>query len=104
MGTDKKYSNHLVTEYKFRLNTYKMAARRFFVGGNWKMNCDINKANSILEFLNAGDMSLETEVVVSPPSLYVPYIKQNLKAENVTVAVQNCHTATSGAFTGEISA
>eukprot|EP00111_Clytia_hemisphaerica_P007758 TCONS_00022537-protein len=81
-----------------------MASRRFFVGGNWKMNCDVNKANSILEFLNSGEMSKDTEVVVSPPSLYVSYIKQNLKADNVTVAVQNCHTATSGAFTGEISA
>lgn len=81
-----------------------MAARRFFVGGNWKMNCDINKANSILEFLNAGNMSTETEVVVSPPALYVQYVKQNLKASNVQVAVQNCHTNASGAFTGEISA
>jgi len=81
-----------------------MAARRFFVGGNWKMNCDVNKANSILEFLNADKMSSETEVVVSPPALYVQYVKEKLKASNVQVAVQNCHTNASGAFTGEISA
>ena len=81
-----------------------MAARKFFVGGNWKMNCDMEKANSILGILNAGELNPETEVVVSPPALYVPYVKQNIKASNVTVAVQNCHTNTSGAFTGEISA
>lgn len=68
------------------------------------MNCDINKANSILEFLNAGQMNKDTEIVVAPPSLYVSYIKQNLKGDNVQVALQNCHTNTSGAFTGEVSA
>lgn len=68
------------------------------------MNCDIEKANSILSFLNGGELNSETEVVVSPPALYVRYVKQNLKASNVQVAVQNCHTNTSGAFTGEVSA
>lgn len=67
------------------------------------MNCDINKANSILEFLNAGQLSQETEVVIAPPSLYASYVKQNLKA-NVQVALQNCHTHASGAYTGEVSA
>lgn len=80
-----------------------MAARRFFVGGNWKMNGDKLKINSILEFLNAGEMNSDTDVVVAPPSLYVAHVKDGLKS-NVKVALQNCHSLTSGAYTGEVSA
>jgi len=68
------------------------------------MNCDINKATAILEFLNTDQMNDQTDVVVSPPSLYVSFVKQNLKNAKVQVALQNCHTNSSGAFTGEVSA
>ena len=81
-----------------------MAPRRFFVGGNWKMNGDKTKISSILEFLNGGGMNSDTDVVVAPPALYVSYVIDNLKSNQVQVALQNCHTVASGAYTGEVSA
>lgn len=80
-----------------------MSVRKFFVGGNWKMNGDKAKITTILEFLNCGEMNTDTEVVVAPPALYVSYVHDNLKGA-VDVAIQNCHSSASGAFTGEIAA
>lgn len=42
-----------------------------------------------------------TEVVVSPPSLYLDYVRSTVKPE-IGVAAQNCYKVASGAFTGEI--
>ena len=80
-----------------------MSCRKFLVGGNWKMNGDKAKILSILELLNSSNLSSKTEVVVAPPSIYASYVIENLKAD-ITVSLQNCHEASSGAFTGEISA
>jgi len=79
-----------------------MASRKFFVGGNWKMNGSIAKIDGILNFLNNGDLDQNTDVVCAPPALYVSYVKGKLKS-HVQVALQNCHNATSGAFTGEVA-
>lgn len=81
-----------------------MACRKFFVGGNWKMNGNKAQIDGILSFLNAGELNSNTEVVVAPPPLYVSYVKNNLKTDTVKVALQNCHSIASGAFTGEVSA
>lgn len=80
-----------------------MAGRKFFVGGNWKMNGNKAKIDSILTFLNSGKLNQDTDVVCAPPSLYVSYVKNNLTS-HVQVALQNCHGASSGAFTGEVAA
>ena len=42
-----------------------------------------------------------TEVVVSPPSIYIQYVRENLPS-TIGVAAQNCYKAEKGAFTGEI--
>ena len=34
--------------------------RRFFVGGNWKMNGSKAKIDEIISFLNGGDLSKDT--------------------------------------------
>ena len=42
-----------------------------------------------------------TEVVIAPPSLYlIPVL--DLLRKDVKVSAQNCHTKSSGAFTGEV--
>ncbi|KAI6184148.1 Triosephosphate isomerase [Aphelenchoides bicaudatus] len=79
-----------------------MAARKFFVGGNWKMNGDKNTIDGIIKFLNEGAKNDAVEVVVAPPAPYLAYAKQNL-ADYVHVAAQNCYKVAKGAFTGEIS-
>merc|ERR1711973_478306 len=60
----------------------KMGDRKFFVGGNWKMNGSKAMIDELSGMLNEKCVGKETEVVVG-------------------VASQNCYKAEKGAFTGE---
>ncbi|KAI6242814.1 Triosephosphate isomerase [Aphelenchoides fujianensis] len=92
-------------------------ARKFFVGGNWKMNGDKSTIDGIVKFLNEGGQKSNVDVVVAPPAPYLAYVKEQLKS-GALVAAQNCYKvrpllsslslfvclkAAKGAFTGEIS-
>lgn len=50
--------------------------RKFFVGGNWKMNGDKASNDKIIDFLKAGPLDPNTEVVVAVPSPYLDYVRQ----------------------------
>jgi len=76
--------------------------RMLFVGGNWKMNGDKKSIDGIIEFLNKGGDNPATEVVVSPPTPYLEYVRSRLNTK-IGVAAQNCYKAEKGAFTGDIS-
>ncbi|EDO41453.1 predicted protein [Nematostella vectensis] len=76
--------------------------RKFFVGGNWKMNGSLVQIDGILKNLHDSSLSDDTEIVVSPPALYLSYVRKAAK-QNIGVAAQNCYKVASGAFTGEIS-
>ncbi|KAI6196868.1 Triosephosphate isomerase [Aphelenchoides besseyi] len=77
-------------------------SRKFFVGGNWKLNGDKKTINGIIEFLNQGGQKSNVDVVVAPPAPYLSYVHENLKS-GAKVAAQNCYKVAKGAFTGEIS-
>jgi triosephosphate isomerase len=79
------------------------SARKFFVGGNWKMNGDFATIDGIVTFLNQSGGNSNVEIVVAPPAPYLHHAKTNLK-HNIQVAAQNCYKADKGAFTGEVSA
>jgi len=81
----------------------KMTNRKFFVGGNWKMNGNKKSIAELTDILKKGPLSDKAEVVVGVPACYLEYV-QNLVAPKIGVAAQNCHKQASGAFTGEISA
>ncbi|KAL8622688.1 hypothetical protein ACOMHN_009322 [Nucella lapillus] len=76
--------------------------RKFFVGGNWKMNGDKKSIDGIIDFLNKGAVQDATDVVVAPPSAYLMFVRDKLD-KKICVAAQNCYKAEKGAFTGEIS-
>ncbi|EEB13564.1 triosephosphate isomerase, putative [Pediculus humanus corporis] len=76
--------------------------RKFWVGGNWKMNGTKNSIEEIANFLKKGPLDPNTEVVVGVPAVYLNFAKEKLP-ENVEVAAQNCYKVPKGAFTGEIS-
>ena len=80
-----------------------MSSRKFFVGGNWKMN-NLRKDNEkLIELLNGAKINFEnTEVLVAPPALYIDFVRQKL-SPNFHVSAQNCYKVEKGAFTGEIS-
>lgn len=79
-----------------------MGERKFFVGGNWKMNGTKNAINDIIGFLKEGPLNSNTDIVVGCPAVYLDYVVSNLPP-NVNGAAQNCYKTAKGAFTGEIS-
>lgn len=74
--------------------------RKFFVGGNWKMNTDKKSIDDIIKFLKEGPLDKNTEVVVAVPACYIDYVSQKVP-KGVAVAAQNCYKVAKGAFTGE---
>nr|QGQ62219.1 triosephosphate isomerase [Demodex brevis] len=77
-------------------------ARKFFVGGNWKMNGPKAKVNEIMAFLKTGPLDPAVEIICAVPSVYLEHAK-NLVPSNIAVSAQNCYKVKNGAFTGEIS-
>ncbi|XP_072281090.1 triosephosphate isomerase [Pyxicephalus adspersus] len=79
-----------------------MSPRKFFVGGNWKMNGDKKSLGELINTLNTGKINADTEVVCGAPSIYLDFARQKLDAK-IGVSAQNCYKVAKGAFTGEIS-
>ncbi|KAK7754245.1 triosephosphate isomerase [Diatrype stigma] len=77
-------------------------ARKFFVGGNFKMNGTLQSIKDIVENLNKAQLDSNTETVIAPPALYLLQVRELLKKE-IGVAAQNVYDKPNGAFTGEIS-
>ncbi|PLW33447.1 hypothetical protein PCANC_17870 [Puccinia coronata f. sp. avenae] len=80
----------------------KMATRKFFVGGNFKMNGTLDSLQQLVKSFNDAELDSNTEVVVSPPALYLMAVRDTVK-KNIQVGAQNGYLEKSGAFTGEIS-
>ncbi|KAK3627820.1 triosephosphate isomerase [Elasticomyces elasticus] len=76
--------------------------RQFFVGGNFKMNGNIDTIKSIVSHLNDAKCDSNTEVVIAPPALYLLLTREHLRS-GIEVAAQNVFDKPNGAFTGEIS-
>jgi len=77
-------------------------ARKFFVGGNFKMNGSISSIKEIVDNLNKATLDPNVEVVVSPSSLHLLLVRDSLR-QGIEVASQNVFDKPNGAFTGEIS-
>jgi triosephosphate isomerase len=78
-------------------------ARKFFVGGNFKMNGTKESIKSIIKGLNEAQLDSNVEVVIAPPSLYLQLAQDQISKGNVEVSAQNVYDKPNGAFTGEIS-
>ncbi|XP_052213169.1 triosephosphate isomerase-like isoform X3 [Dreissena polymorpha] len=77
--------------------------RKFFVGGNWKLNGTKKGVDGIIDFINKDCVDPNVEVVVAPSAIYLDYTRQKVNT-SVGVAAQNCYKVGSGAFTGDNSA
>ncbi|KAI1164256.1 triose-phosphate isomerase-like protein [Nemania serpens] len=77
-------------------------ARKFFVGGNFKMNGSISSITEIVENLNKAELDSNVETVIAPPALYLLLVREKSK-KDIGVAAQNVYDKPNGAFTGEIS-
>lgn len=83
-----------------------VAARKPFVGGNWKCNGTIKSNADLAHALVASlsEITKDVDVVVAPAALHVQSAVEHFKNSGVHVAVQNLSKTKNGAFTGEISA
>eukprot|EP00055_Hartaetosiga_balthica_P003044 m.6243 g.6243 ORF g.6243 m.6243 type:complete len:250 (-) comp2565_c0_seq1:145-894(-) len=79
-----------------------MASRRFWVGGNWKMNPVRKQAIADLAKAWEGAVVDDVDVVIGAPSVFVDYTRQVLR-KDFEVAMENTYKVENGAFTGEIS-
>ncbi|KAI9830506.1 MAG: triosephosphate isomerase [Phylliscum demangeonii] len=77
-------------------------SRRFFVGGNFKMNGSVSTITNIVHCLNKAKLDPKVDVVIAPPTLYLLLAREHLRKE-IQVAAQNVFDKPNGAFTGEIS-
>jgi triosephosphate isomerase len=82
--------------------------RQKIVAGNWKMNKTLDEAydlvHNLIDMLT-DDVLGDTDVIIAPPSIILPDVVEELwDVDYISVAAQNCHHKTHGAFTGEVSA
>ncbi|WP_170398455.1 triose-phosphate isomerase [Ruegeria arenilitoris] len=77
--------------------------RRKLAAGNWKMN-GTTAALSELEVLARSFPSPTVDVLICPPATLLHRAAEAVRDTGITVGGQDCHAATSGAHTGDISA
>lgn len=78
--------------------------RTQIVAGNWKMNCNLDESQHLLNALKQKDFSkADVEVVVAPPYTNLYAVHQSLKDSSIKISSQNINENEKGAFTGEVS-
>lgn len=84
-----------------------MAGRRPLIAGNWKMNglrsSGVALAEKLAENIKART-AVNFDMLVCPPATLVSEIARTVDGSGIDVGGQDCHTAVSGAHTGDTSA
>ncbi|WP_303860375.1 triose-phosphate isomerase [Alkalibaculum bacchi] len=78
--------------------------RRPVIAGNWKLNNNIETTKEFLLQLKDKIKDAEVDAVICPTFTSLSTAIELLKDTDVKVGAQNMHWATSGAYTGEVSA
>lgn len=77
--------------------------RRKLAAGNWKMNgtrATLSEIEALQKLLPAD----APDVLICPPAPLLIPAQQRAHGTKIAIGAQDCHTAASGAFTGDISA
>lgn len=78
--------------------------RKPFVMGNWKLNGSKTAADDLVTQLKHHLVNVEgCDVAIAPPVMYLDHVHELLAHSNIALGAQNVDTATSGAYTGDIS-
>lgn len=78
--------------------------RQKIVAGNWKMNLDYSEARALATELSGVKVPKGTTVILGCPSVYLDVVRALTERNpRVTVAAQNGHQESKGAYTGETS-
>ena len=78
--------------------------RNNIVAGNWKMNNDSSETEVLLTQLKSFKKPEGVRIMVAPAFTQLAQSTALLKDDAVAVVAQNMNAATSGAYTGEVSA
>lgn len=80
--------------------------RRKIVAGNWKMNCDLQETQSLLNEIKESlpPSNPAVEIIVAPSFTNLYAAVQILKDTDIAVSAQDVHAEEKGAYTGEVSA
>ncbi|WP_299121962.1 triose-phosphate isomerase [uncultured Tenacibaculum sp.] len=80
--------------------------RQKIVAGNWKMNKNLEEAKQLIKGIKKEVKNSETDarVIIAPSFVNLNTAIKRTRKSKVEVAAQNMHQASSGAFTGEVSA
>jgi len=78
-------------------------SRRKLAAGNWKMH-GLKASIAELYALIASARSGSAEVLICPPATLVAAFAARARGSRVVIGAQDCHSAASGAHTGDISA
>ncbi len=81
-----------------------MTTRKTIVAGNWKLNCTVQEALSLVTGLTAQfEQTPNVEVVVAPPYTALYSVGVALSDSTIRLASQNIYWEERGAFTGAVS-
>ncbi|MCH7945481.1 MAG: triose-phosphate isomerase [Armatimonadetes bacterium] len=79
--------------------------RAKLVAGNWKMKLTSTEATALVEALiEQVDLLWDVDVVVCPPYLAIPHVRDIVKDSQLKLGGQDCFWSDEGAFTGKVSA
>jgi len=74
------------------------------VMGNWKLFGSKDSISTLIKGIEvAADKCDKIEVVVCPPPIFIPHVKNLITNNSIELGAQNVSEHTSGAFTGETS-
>ncbi|SRR6056297_1122716 len=78
---------------------------KMIIAGNWKMNLNRDEAIKLVKAIISEEIDKDIDVKMAVPALYLDSLREIVAGKiNVNIGAQNIHEASSGAFTGEISA
>lgn len=71
---------------------------------NWKMNGSLSFIKTFIPSLTTAFASTPNQIIICPPFPFLFPLGIALKGTSARLGAQNCHMASQGAFTGEVSA
>src|SRR5580704_12053732 len=101
------YDRSLVIPRQLLRKRYLMAKRRRLIVGNWKMYGRLTSGLTLARDLAEKALAnrpLDYDMVICPPAPLVWPVAEAVMGTPLMIGAQDCHTATHGPFTGDVSA
>jgi len=79
--------------------------RKKIAAGNWKMNTSLEAGINLAKEIASETIPKDVEVILATPFTHLKTVNDQFgQVDRLFIAAQNCSTAESGAYTGEVSA